>query len=357
MIAPKELPPRKENQKTRGVWTHLVVISVSSLCLVLITGWHIEKYKPNIYVGKAQAFLDSDLKDQAMLELKKAVDHDSHCPIALYLLGCLNIEQGAFNEAKSWFVKLEKLAPDFANIHEWKGYLLFQLGELPMAETEFKICTKVKSSVFNHNMLGRVYSLQKKWDLAIEEFEQADRLGKTTLKSWADTGDLIFTEGNIMPSLDTVVIPGAKRSTSFEEEEMTNTHIMLAQAYYEIKEYEKSIQQTKEVAGRILSDKQVNIIAQLYNSLAWNYAKEGKNLDQALELCQSGLSLNCSNPETIHDTEAWIYFKKGNLKEAKKEMEKALKITPDNAIIQQHLRLMERAIREKVKHIDLQETR
>ena len=357
MIRPKAISTRKKGEKMRGKLTHLVVISGALLCIILITRWHIERYKANIYVAKAQAFLDGGRKTEAMLEFKKALDKDTYSLIALYLIGCLNMEKKNFNEAKRYFDKLERLAPDFANIHEWKGYLLFQLRDIPAAEAEYKICTKTKNTVFNHKMLGRIYALQNKWDLAIESLEKACQLGAEAMKSPVDTNTILPAQDKMERSIELAPIGFAKDSRSSKKDEVINAHILLAKAYYENEEYDRSIQQTKRVISQALTDIQQNTVAQLYNNIAWNYAKKGESLDRALELCQRALNLNSLHPELIHDTKAWVYFKKGSLKEAKKEIETALKIAPENAIIQQHLSIIKRAIKGELKDIDLQEMR
>ena len=357
MIRPKAPSTRQKTQKARGKLAHLVVIFGALLCIMLITTWHIEKYKANIYVAKAQTFLDRGEKNNAMLEFKKAPHKDPYCLVALYLIGCLNVEKGNFNEAKTYLEKLERLAPDFANLHEWKGYLLFQLRDIPAAEAEYKICTKTKNTVFNYKMLGRIYALQNKWNLAIEAFEKACQLGAEAMKSPVDTSTILLAEDKMERSIEVAPIGSVKDSRSSEKDEITNAHILLAKAYYEKEEYDKSIQRGEKVTSQALSDIQQNTIAQLYNNIAWNYAKKGECLDKALELCQKALNLNSLHPELIYDTKAWVYFKKSRFENAKKELEKAIQIAPENQILKQHLTIIEEAIDGKLKDIDMQKIR
>jgi tetratricopeptide (TPR) repeat protein len=357
MIRPKALSTKEKGGKSRGKLTHLVVISGAFICIMLITRWHIEKYEANIYVARAQTFLDSGRKSNAMLEFKKALNKDPDCLLALYLMGSLNVEEEDFDEAKTYFEKLERLAPDFANIHEWKGYLLFQLRDIPAAEAEYKICTKTKSKVFNYKMLGRIYALQNKWDSAIDAFEKACQLGAEAMKSPVDTSIIHSAEDKMERSIQTAHTGNGRDSRSFERDEIINAHLLLAKAYYEKEEYDKSIQQVEKVTSQALSEILINTIAQLYNNIAWNYAKKGENLDQALELCQRALSLKSLHPELIYDTRAWVYFKKGRFKKAKKELEKAIQIAPENEIFKQHLTIIQEAIRGKLKDIDMQKIR
>ncbi|MGB3093090.1 MAG: O-antigen ligase family protein, partial [Candidatus Zixiibacteriota bacterium] len=137
----KEASPKGRGGKPRGALAHVAVISVVLVCSALIARWHIEKYSANVHMGKGLAFLDGGSRAEAASEFREALDDDPRCVVALYLLGCLNVEGRDFHAAKEWFQRVEKLAPDFANIHEWRGYLLFHLGDLAGAEREFKICT------------------------------------------------------------------------------------------------------------------------------------------------------------------------------------------------------------------------
>ncbi|MGB3092506.1 MAG: tetratricopeptide repeat protein, partial [Candidatus Zixiibacteriota bacterium] len=256
---------------------------------------------------------------------------------------------------KEWFQRVEKLAPDFANIHEWRGYLLFHLGDLAGAEREFKICTRFKSSVFLHNMLGRVYSAQEKWDLAARELEQSLHLAEGRRKSEVDTDADLATGEKVERPIEAAVAAGAGVPRSFEEDEIANARIMLAKVYYEKKEHEKSIKQLERVEQDILTKKQAISVSQLCNNIAWHYAREAENLDGALELCDKALRLSPPHPELIHDTRAWVHYQKGNLQEAEAEMKRAVRMAPENEVIKQHLLIIQRAVKGDLKKIDLQE--
>ncbi len=344
---PKGITPVRNIKETRGKLTQFAVISGVVICSILITLWHIKKYEANIHIAKAQAFIHRDFKTNAIYEFKEALNHDPHGVLSLYLLGCLSIETENFNEAKKWFEKLENLSPDFSNIHEWKGYLFYRLGDLAKAEEEFKICARLKPSVFDHNMLGRIYSLQGKWDQAIEEIEQADELGITSGKDETNMSVSRSSSEDLDQSSEVQSTAGGELPKSFEDDEITNTKIMLAHAYYMRGKFDKAIQKLDETSEETLSEKQRNVAAQLYCKIAQKYAQRGENLDQALKFCQRSFALNSSHPELIFDTKAWIYFKMGNTGEAKHEIEKALNIAPDSVSFKNHLSIIDKAIKGK----------
>jgi len=353
----EEASPKGRGRKPRGALAHAAVISVVLVSSLLIARWHIEKYSANVHVGKGLAFLDGGSRAEAASEFRVALDNDPRSVVALYLLGCLNVEGRDFHAAKEWFQRVEKLAPDFANIHEWKGYLLFHLGDLAGAEREFKICTEAKSSVFLHNMLGRIYSVQEKWDLAAEQLEESGRLAEGVRKPAADASADLATGENVQWPIEATVAAGAEAPGSFDQDEAANARIMLARVYYEKKEHEKSIKQLERVEQDKLTEKQAGSVSRLYNNIAWDYARKAENLDRALELCDKALRLSPPHPELIHDTRAWVYYQKGNLQAAEAEIKRAARIAPENEVIQQHLLIIQRAVKGKLKKIDLQEMR
>jgi putative inorganic carbon (HCO3(-)) transporter len=351
----EEASPKGQGRKRRGALAHVAVISAVLVCSALIVRWHVEKYMANVHVGKGLAFLDGGSKTEAIPEFRTALDNDPRSVVALYLLGCLNVEQRDFAAAEEWFRKVERLAPDFANIHEWRGYLLFHLGDLAGAEREFKICTEAKSSVFLHNMLGRIYSIQERWDLAAEQLEESCRLAEGVRKSAADASADLAAGEKVQRPIEAAAAAGAGAPRSFEEDEIINARIILAKVYYENKEHEKSIEQLQSVEQDILTKKQAISVSQLYNNIAWHYAREAENLDRALELCDKALRLSPPHPELVHDTRAWVYYRKGNLEEAEAEMKRAAGIAPENEVIQQHLLIIQRAVKGELKKIDLEE--
>ena len=283
------------------------------------------------------------------------MNKDPRSVVALYLLGCLKVEEGNFPAAEEWFRRVERLAPDFANIHEWRGYLLFRSGDMPGAEREFEICTRSKNSQFLHNMLGRVYLAQEKWDLAARELEQSLHLGGGVREPAVDPDAGPAAGDRVERPVEAMAAVGAEAPGWLDQDETTGARIILARVYYEKKEYEKSIEQLKRVKQEILTEKQANRVSQLYKNIAWQYAREAESLDIALDLCERALRLNPPNPELVHNTRAWVYYQKGNLQEAEAEMKRAVGMAPENEVIQQHLLILQRAIRGDLKRIDLQE--
>lgn len=75
---------------------------------------------------------------------------------------------------------------------------------------------------------------------------------------------------------------------------------------------------------------------QALNYLAYTYAELGKNLEEAFDLATRALDLQ-PNDGYILDTVGWIHFKRGDIEQAIKYLEAAVKAKGDEAIISEHL--------------------
>lgn len=65
------------------------------------------------------------------------------------------------------------------------------------------------------------------------------------------------------------------------------------------------------------------------NNLAYMYSERDVKLNKALDMVKKSLSIEPDNG-AYHDTLGWIYYKKGDYKEARKHIERALEIADDD---------------------------
>jgi|GEM_PF-1783193 len=99
-------------------------------------------------------------------------------------------------------------------------------------------------------------------------------------------------------------------------------------------EQQNKIAEAESVFGDILTQDAEN--ANANNSLAYIYYKLNKNLPFALTLAQKALFYEPQNPSFL-DTFAMIQYAMGNHEEAREALQKALSISPTNAILLEHL--------------------
>ena len=84
------------------------------------------------------------------------------------------------------------------------------------------------------------------------------------------------------------------------------------------------------------------------NNLAFIYAEEGINLDEALQLATAAKQ-RLPNDANVDDTIGWIYYKKGLYDLAIKPFEESLKKQPDNPEVLFHLGLAHAQLGDKAK--------
>ncbi len=78
------------------------------------------------------------------------------------------------------------------------------------------------------------------------------------------------------------------------------------------------------------------------NFLAYDQAEKGTNLETALIRAKKALAIKPSG--YIIDTLGWVYFKMGRYAESREQLEKAVELHPDDAVIQEHLGDLYRAM-------------
>jgi tetratricopeptide (TPR) repeat protein len=85
---------------------------------------------------------------------------------------------------------------------------------------------------------------------------------------------------------------------------------------------------------------------QSIHGLAWALLEEGKDLKEALYQAQEALR---RDPESapIRDTVGWIFFRTGELEAAEEQLEKAILIDPDHAVILEHRHAVREALARK----------
>jgi Flp pilus assembly protein TadD len=72
------------------------------------------------------------------------------------------------------------------------------------------------------------------------------------------------------------------------------------------------------------------------NNLAFIYADQNRNLDQALTLAQTA-QRGLSNDPNVIDTLGWVYYRKGMTTAAIRELEMAVKASPKDPLLRYHL--------------------
>lgn len=174
-----------------------------------------------------------------------------------------------------------------------------------------------------HYLLALVYSTEKKYDLAALEYEQilkaASKDDPENLEIHIYLAQLYFSQGKYMEA-----------SRQFHhivtiQPQNVSANFLLGSSYLEISQRAKA----KELFQKVLGLQPDHDGA--LNSLAYMYAEDGVNLDEALIMARQAAAMDPGNGAYL-DTLGWVLFKKGMKSEALLALQKAEVLIQDPTI-------------------------
>ncbi|MEI7997897.1 MAG: tetratricopeptide repeat protein [Candidatus Omnitrophota bacterium] len=257
--------------------------------------------------------------------------------LAHYIMAVINDLNGDNQEAMKEYRKSVKFDTRQPLPHLRLASYYTRLGRLTEAVEHLRIVVKLQPELSQaHYLLALIYSSQKKYGLAANEYE------------------LIL------------------KTASKKNPDSIEAHTYLAQLYYSLRKYPQSIDQLLQILqvqprnisatyllGTIYLDLDQRLKAKesfrkilvlepehdgALNSLAYVYAEGGVNLDEALKMIRKALEGDPSNG-AYYDTLGWVLFKKGFKAESLMALEKAEEYIVD-PIIYEHIGDVYNAVNE-----------
>lgn len=188
-------------------------------------------------------------------------------------------------------------------------------GRLDKAVAQLKTVLNLSPQNFQaHYLLALVYSTQRKYDLAALEYEgilkTASKNDPDNLEIYTYLAQLYFSQNKYTEAI-------AQFNHIIElQPDNVSANYLLGSAYLEIKQYSKA----KALFQKVLTLEPGQDGA--LNSLAYMYAQDGTNLDEALKMVRKAVAIDSSNG-AYYDTLGWVLFKKGMNTEALMALQKA----------------------------------
>jgi len=224
----------------------------------------------------------------------------------------LEYEKAAQFDGAGYLIRL-RLGADYA-----------RLGILARAIEELQIAGKLNTEdLQSHYLLALIYSTQKDYDQAAQEYEHILKTFSKTepqnIEIYSYLGQLYYSQRKYDQAV-----------TQFEkilEVEPQNTDVMylLGSLYLETDKRAKAI---SLLQNSIKIDP--NHDGSL-NTLGYIYAEDGENLEEAEALVQRALKVSPDNGAYM-DSLGWVYYKKGKYQEALEMFKKAETILEDSVI-------------------------
>lgn len=257
-----------------------------------------------------------------------ARDYDQKASRAMshYLMAGVYETQEEFDKAVSEYKRALSLDYTNAIVHLRLGSVYIKMKEFDSAIKELNLAIKYDPDILeSYFLLTLIYSMQNKHDLAVKEYEKfltnATRLDPKNIELYNKLGQIYFEQDNLEAA------EKIYRNIIKLSPKNTKARHFLGTIYEKQGRFKEAIEEFK-----ILVDLNADNHLAL-NALGYLYAVEGINLDQAEVMIKKALEFEPNNAAYI-DSLGWIYFKKGMIDLAVRELERAVSISEDPVILE-----------------------
>lgn len=240
-------------------------------------------------------------------------------------LGLIHMELKQFERAISIFQAILKKSPDSDRIHYYLGSIYEETRKLDLAIRELQQI-KPSSRLYQDAMLHIAYLLKQSGDLG-----QAKSVMNEAMQKSPPTASLVIFQASLEE--DSKNVPKAieileKGLPQFPEDEKLRYY--LGSLYDKQGDSDKGLIQMEE----ILKINPKNVDAMNYVGYTWTI--KGIRLEDAEAIIKQALSLKPNNGY-IQDSWGWLLFVTGRTAQAVIELEKAVKLKPNESTILEHL--------------------
>jgi tetratricopeptide (TPR) repeat protein len=313
----------------------------------------------------AETYLRKRDKDLARQQIEQALKLSPRHPRTLTLQGNLKILEQDAKGAEAAFKQVIESAPDYAPGYVRLGLLYYMTKRQDEALASFRKALEINPRQTEAlSLMVGIYVRDKKYNEALQVCE---KLKEKTGEDTSNVAVIEHLEGNIFLAKK----DQEKARSHFEkaiktDPNMLAPYVSLAKIYVEGKKLDQAISQYESVLnkqpkylagymalGTIYDLKGDGNKAEDYyrraleirrdfgpaaNNLAWNLLERGGNIDEALGFAQIAKE-QMPKSAAVMDTLGWVYYLKGSYLNAIAELEDALKLDPDNPVINYHLGL------------------
>ena len=257
----------------------------------VLTSW---KNLPHAYLGLAKIAIASNELDTAQVYLDKALAMAPSYRDAHVLLADVYRRKGEKASVEAEFQKIKRLPPKLdltdpiynqmmdegvsSFWHQVRGDNYFNSGQLDKAVLELKKVVEMKPSLDAYSNLGNVYQKQKKYQLAINQYNLAHKIDSLNEKVLNNLGVIYFKTGDINKA-----ISFARHSLEINPE-LKDGYLNLGTFYKQQNRRSESIKYFKQ--GMILDPDDLRFAFQLswlLSSAPEKYLRDGK---EALRLAE-----------------------------------------------------------------------
>ncbi len=283
------------------------------------------KIKPNLFVAHLLAgdvcVLAKKL-EAAEIHFKKMVELEPKNFLGYSRLGMLKLVEKNNKEASFYLKRALELNPDA------KGTFLNYVNSYKKPEKAILFCRqhmkKCKDKAFIYMVIGKIYLKENDIKKAKDSFKEAIKLNPNIIGAYVSLADIYLKQDKIDRA-----IKEYKKVIKITPNYLP-TYMVVAILYQlkgQISTANDYYKKALEINPRFVP---------AANNLAWNYAEQNKNINEALRLAQIAQEQDPYNP-AINDTLGWIYYKKGLYLNAIAMLQESLERMPNQGVVIYHL--------------------
>jgi len=242
-------------------------------------------------------------------------------------LSVLYVRIDSLDQAVTYAKKVTELSPlDRTGIRRL-GLIYYGIDSLQLADSVFtSLVEGGERNPINHYYLGRIASLQKDFGRAIDEFTILTQMADSAAETWLDLG--FAYRQNKQPDKEILTYETGLNHMKDMAGEL-KLLFALGALYEQNNEEEKAINIFEEIIAKDSNH------TQALNYLGYMLADRGKKLDYAKKLIEKAVSISPENA-AFQDSYGWVYYQLGDYKNAVTHLKKAVSLDSD-PIIFDHL--------------------
>lgn len=253
-----------------------------------------------------------------------ALDKSTSSALSHYIMGVMYEDLGDIDAAIKEYESALRIDREASIIHLNLASSLIKKNNIPRAIAELNSAINLDPEAIEpHAILAIIYSSQNQADAARGEYEialkNASKLQPKNADIYKSLGIIYLQQKKFKQALDTYRLIIDLTPNDAE------AHFYLANIYNELNDNQAAEKEARR-ALELRPD-----YPEALNFLGYLYTQENRNLDEAGEMIKKALAFQPDNGAYV-DSLGWFYFRKGNFKEALKELKRASTLIEDPEI-------------------------
>jgi tetratricopeptide (TPR) repeat protein len=287
------------------------------------------------FIALANYYARQKESNKSIGVLDEAIRADARNATAMELKGKIYIAEKKYKEAAKVFDQLENVDPDRALPLKIGTYV--SMKDIPKAvECAKKIINKKPDSAYGYTVLASVYEGQNDLGNAMDALRSGLRVDAKNIQANMMLGNL-YVKKRDYPAALSIYEGIVKKTPSYSPAIFAQGTV-----YDQLGKKTEAVKKYREVLSKSAS------YVPALNNLAYLYSEGYGSKGEALKLAASAYRLEPNNAGVI-DTMGYVLLKNGKRDDARKLLEKAVSLIPNDPSVHYHLAMAYKESGDKVR--------